>query len=182
MSDKIDKMKDKFKNAVSKIFPDSDKRAFAIIAAAIILIGLVSFAFRDSGSSADKSAQSTDTSDIAALTEKAIEEKIKAMVESIDGAGNAGVSVSLESTGTIHYAQDINEKTENASISKDSEYIYTEGTNGSPDGLVIRVDGPVIRGVAVVCDGGGSAVIRSEIKSMISSLYAIGSDRIYVGK
>lgn len=177
-----EKTNEKIKKLMGKIFPGSDKKTFAIIAAAIILIGLVSFSFRDSGSETDKGVQTPDTADVAALTEKAVEEKIKNMVERIDGAGNASVSVSLESTGTVHYAQDVNEKKENDSISKDSEYIYTEGTNGSPDGLVIRVDGPVLRGVAVVCDGGDSAVVKGEIKSMISSLYSIGSDRIYVGK
>lgn len=177
-----EKTNEKLKKIMVRICPDSDKRTFVIIAAAIILIVLVSFAFKDSGEKTEKTVQMPDTADIAVLTEQAVEEKIKSMVESIDGAGSASVSVSLESTGTIHYAQDIDEKKENDSISKDSEYIYTEGTNGSPDGLVIRVDGPVIRGVAVVCDGGESAVVKGEIKSMISSLYSIGSDRIYVGK
>jgi len=175
-------MIDKIKNGIKKLYASGNKKLFMLIAAAIAVICIIPFVSGSSESDTGGQTCVLSGADITSLTETAIEEKIKTMVESIDGAGKVSVSVSLESTGTVHYAQDVNEKRENDSISKDSEYIYTEGTKGSPDGLVIRVDGPKIRGVAVVCDGGESSVIKSEIKSMIASLYAIGSDRIYVGK
>lgn len=39
-----------------------------------------------------------------------------------------------------------------------------------------------VEGVAVVCDGGDRAAVRSEIIELISSLYGIGSNRISVSK
>lgn len=178
---KIEKLKDIFKSD----FKDGKKRLFiAVSAAAVIMI----IAFTGGGGSlSDKNVSSKNDGEADKKTEieyieDALAKKIEALVSEIDGAGNVSVSVSLVSTGTVHYAQDINEKKENDSILKDSEYIYTEGTAGEPDGLIVKIDAPVIGGVAVVCDGGESAVVRSEIKSLITSLYDIGSDRVYVGK
>ena len=39
-----------------------------------------------------------------------------------------------------------------------------------------------VEGVAIVCDGGDRASVRSEIIELISSLYGIGSNRISVSK
>ncbi len=177
-------VKEKIKSVKSKL--KTDKKTFLLLVPAGIIVLII--AFTGGGNvvkNTDKNAKNTPENDGGyeiEYVENAVAQKIKSLVCEIDGAGNVNVSVSLESTGTIHYAQDVNEKKENDSIFKDSEYIYTEGNAGQPDGLIVRIDAPVIKGVAVVCDGGESAVIKNEIKSLISSLYNIGSDRIYVGK
>lgn len=177
IKEKIDFVKSKLK---------TDKKTFFVLISAGIMVLIIAFTGGGSvGKNDNKNAKNTADNDGGTeieYVENAVAQKIKSLVCEIDGAGNVNVSVSLESTGTIHYAQDINEKKENDSIFKDSEYIYTEGNAGQPDGLIVRIDAPVIKGVAVVCDGGESAVIKNEIKSLISSLYNIGSDRIYVGK
>ena len=177
-------VKEKLKSVKSKL--KTDKKTFFLLVTAGIIVLIIAFTGGGNvGKNTDKNTKNTVENDGKTeieFVENAVAQKIKSLVCEIDGAGNVNVSVSLESTGTIHYAQDVNEKKENDSIFKDSEYIYTEGNAGQPDGLIVRIDAPVIKGVAVVCDGGESAVIKNEIKSLISSLYDIGSDRIYVGK
>lgn len=177
-------IKEKLKSVKSKL--KTDKKTFFLLVTAGIIVLIIAFTGGgNAGKNTDKNTKNTGENDGETeieFVENAIAQKIKSLVCEIDGAGNVNVSVSLESTGTVHYAQDVNEKKENDSIFKDSEYIYTEGNAGQPDGLIVRIDAPVIKGVAVVCDGGESAVIKNEIKSLISSLYDIGSDRIYVGK
>ncbi len=177
-------LKDKIKKTAEKLKEDK-KTAFILFSAAVLVLviafGGIGSSDRKTVSGTKNQAENAEKTEIECI-EDVLGQKITALVSNIDGVGKVSVSVSLQSTGTIHYAQDINEKRENDSIFKDSEYIYTEGNAGQPDGLIVRIDAPVIRGVAVVCDGGESAVIKNEIKSLISSLYNIGSDRIYVGK
>ena len=163
-----------------------DRKTVFILSAAAVLAVVAAFGgIGENGikniSDSKKDCTDTEKTEIESI-EDALGQKISTLVSNMEGVGNVSVSVCIQSTGTVHYAQDINEKKENGSIFKDSEYIYTEGNAGQPDGLIVRIDAPVIRGVAVVCDGGESAVIKNEIKSLISSLYDIGSDRIYVGK
>ena len=42
--------------------------------------------------------------------------------------------------------------------------------------------GGAVTSVAIVCKGAGRASVRAELTSMISSLYGIGSNRIYIAK
>lgn len=177
-------IKNKIKEIAEKLKEDK-KTAFILFSAAVLVLviafGSIGSSDRKTVSKSKNQAENVKKTEIESI-EDVLGQKITALVSNIDGVGKVSVNVSLQSTGTIYYAQDINEKKENDSIFKDSEYIYTEGNAGQPDGLIVRIDAPVIRGVAVVCDGGESAVIKNEIKSLISSLYNIGSDRIYVGK
>ena len=66
-------------------------------------------------------------------------------------------------------------------MSEDSEIVIYESQNGVDEGLVISIKSPDVIGVAIVCEGGESSVVKAEITKLVTSLFGIGADRVYVG-
>ena len=73
-------------------------------------------------------------------------------------------------------------ETDDGSSSEDKEIVLYESSGGSDSGLVVSIRSPDISGVVILCEGGGSSVVRAEITKLVTSLFGIGSDRVYVGE
>lgn len=118
-----------------------------------------------------------------------IEKKLTEIISSIDGAGKTGVMVTLESGAEQVYAK--NEKIKNDSsadesklnedFSQEKEYVLIE-TDGDEGGLIIKLIQPKIRGVAIVCEGGGDDAVRQEIIQTVTAVLDISSSRVYIAK
>ena len=99
--------------------------------------------------------------------------------EGIDGAGKSMVMLTLASDGEASYAADIRsesavgERTTESSYEK--TYLIIDGANGET-GLIQKTTAPEVRGVAVVCEGGGSAAVKREITETISAAAEIAVD------
>lgn len=119
-----------------------------------------------------------------------IEERLSQIISSIDGAGKTKVMVTLENGTEQVYAA--NEKTASDSssdadgsagkISDEKEYVIIETDSKGEQGLVIKLIQPKIRGVAVVCEGGDSDIIRREIQETVTAVLDISASRVYVTK
>jgi stage III sporulation protein AG len=81
-----------------------------------------------------------------------IEKRLIKIISSINGTGNINVMVTLENL---------------------EENVYTQKE-------LATVRTPKVRGVAVVCDGGGNAVIREKITSTVAKALGISSARVNV--
>lgn len=125
------------------------------------------------------SAMSTQTF-TADEIEQRLEEKLINMISSVKGAGNVQVMVTVASAGEYVYAENKQYDSDTDSSSSDTEIVIFE-QNDTETGLVISIKSPDVLGVAVLCEGGGSSVVRSEITDLVTSLFGIGSDRVYVG-
>lgn len=119
----------------------------------------------------------SSTSDI----EKVLEEKLISIISQVKGAGKASAVVTVGSSGEYVYAENVKKESDSNSMSQDSEIVIYESQNGVDSGLVISIKGPDIIGVAIVCEGGESSVVKAEITKLVTSLFGIGSDRVYVG-
>ena len=116
-----------------------------------------------------------------------IEKRLTEIVSSIDGAGKTRVMVTLESGAEQVYAR--NEKIntsggtalEKENFSDEKEYVLIE-TDGNEGGMIIKLIQPKIRGVAVVCEGGGSDAVRQEITQAITAVLDISASRVYITK
>ena len=167
---------EKFKN---------DKKLIIIVLAGIIGVILLLF----SGESDNKTVNSdektenkqTETIQIKSIeeTEKLLSDKISGIVSSISGVGSVSVAVSVASSGKYVYAENLKSETDSDSFSTDSELVILSADDNPA--LLLCISAPEITGVAVVCQGGSSAVIREEVIKLISGLLGIGSDKIYVG-
>ncbi len=81
-----------------------------------------------------------------------LEEELTALCRQVAGVGDATVSVTL-ATGW--------------------QYTYS----GS---RLLSETPPRVLGIAVVCTGGGNAAVRAELTALLSSVTAVGTNRIYV--
>ena len=115
-----------------------------------------------------------------------LEERITSIISSIDGAGATRVMVTFESGGEDIYLHD-SDYGENAasdgknSVERKDEYVIIDGSSGE-QGIVVRRAEPKVRGVAVVCEGGGSETVRAQITETVTALLDISSARVSVAK
>ena len=81
-----------------------------------------------------------------------LEERVAYQLARISGVSNVSVMLTVESG---------------------SEFVY-QGSNR------VRIITPTVRGVSVVAQGGESPVLQQEIIAMLSALFNLGSNRIFV--
>lgn len=161
-----------------------DKKLIAVMA--VGLAGALILMFGGMKTEKTPSEEVTKEAETAAVSldeaEKLLEEKLRTLISTVQGAGSVSVMVTVESAGEYVYAE--NKKSEGGSgaSSDENEYVIYESSEGINSGLVLCIKSPKVTGVAVICDGGDSAVIKSEITGLVTSLFGIGANQVYVGK
>jgi stage III sporulation protein AG len=192
------KEKKKAKGMFQKLAENDTYRKIVLVAgiAGIILI-VLSENFRSCG--AQPSASSSSSPAKAVLTaeeyEKQMEEKLSGIISQIDGAGNVKVMVTLEQTSQDIYATQ--EKTNDQQTSEnaasgagrqetnntdETSYLLVKDSDGSERALQVTEIQPVIKGVVVVCDGGGDPSVQQEITDVVTTAMHITSVRVCVIK
>ncbi len=115
-----------------------------------------------------------------------LEERLTLLISRIEGVGSVTVMVTLESSvedvylHNFDYGENIDSGGKSNIEQKDEYVIVDDGQ--SENGIVVRVNQPKIRGVAVVCEGGGSDVIRTRITETVTALLDISSARVSVSE
>lgn len=113
-------------------------------------------------------------------TESELCREVEKMLSQIKGAGDVSVMLTYENSGEKIYATDNENDTSSENQSSSNyKHIIVDGNNGE-EGLVIKELYPRIRGVAVVCSGGDDPQVQSNISSLLSALFDIGSNRISI--
>lgn len=120
-----------------------------------------------------------------------LEKKLTDILKNISGVGDAKVMITLESSASVIYAQDEESDNqtqgaagqEDASIksSYNSQHVLIE-ESGDKKALVETNIMPEIKGVAVVCSGGGDIMVIKNITDLVSALLALPTNRICVTK
>lgn len=129
----------------------SDKARTALIIVGLVAIVLI---FLSSQFSASESSQSD------ALSMEDYQENLSTqvlnMVESVEGAGEARILLTLENS---------------------YEYIYLD------DGKTLqKINEPTVRGVVVACQGADSAVVRADITELLTTVLNIPSTKVCISK
>ena len=119
--------------------------------------------------SAAPAAKTGSTADYAAE----LETRLTALISRVEGAGKTAVMVTLESGSESIYATDTD---------SDGSSTHVLLGSGGADGLVETVETPRVLGVAVVCEGGGSAAVQSRVTALVQALTGIGTNHITVAK
>lgn len=117
----------------------------------------------------------------------ALEERLTALIGRIDGVGRCRVMVTLENGIKYVYASE--EKTgsdyktqgDTASQADDSEttVILVQTDNGY-EGLLVTELQPTVKGVVVVCEGGGDSVVQTRVKEALTAVLNITEKRVCV--
>lgn len=122
------------------------------------------------------------------------EEKLLSLVSGIQGVGQAQVWVTLESGVEYVYVQ---EEVRNTDTTKDygetgvktlrekdnseQKYILVN-QNGVEQPLVQKQLEPTVKGVVIVCEGGGRAEVTEQVVNAVTCALGISSNRVFVAK
>ena len=170
-----DKIFEKIKN---------DKKILIIIAIGIIGTVMLMFSGQDENVSDDTENRdaAVDIEKLATIDdiEQKLESKLEKLISSMSGVGNVSVIVTIASSDEYIFAENIKTETDSDSSSTDRNIIISGNKDG--DGVVEKgVKTPDVLGVAVVCQGADNLIVKSEITNLVTSLFGIGIDRVYVG-
>lgn len=154
---------------------DEKKRVNLLIGiglAGLLLLAVSAWLPTDSAKSTQpmQTAPVSDSSDNYAAR---LEERLTALISAVDGAGKTTVMVTLESGSESVYATDTD---------SDGASTHVLLGSGGADGLVETVQTPRILGVAVVCEGGGTAAVQNRVTALVEALTGIGTNHITVAK
>ena len=118
--------------------------------------------------------------DITAI-ESTIEEKLCALIKTVEGAGKVKVIVTVDCLEEKTVA--INSEAENGENKSEykSEYVIIESA-GDSEGLLLKITAPVIRGVGITCEGAESQNVKQEIIRLVSASLGVPVNRIWVTK
>lgn len=155
---------------------EKGRKLLIIGAAAILVLLLLSSAFGGSKSSPKVNKSGEDTAQIAEKTaelEQALEARVKALVERIDGAGTATVMITLDRSSTPLYEKD--EKMANSNYETET-VLAGSGKEPLQAGVVL----PKVRGAAVVCAGAADPVVQEKVTNAVAKALNIGISRVYV--
>lgn len=111
-----------------------------------------------------------------------METRISALLRQVEGVGACRVMVTLESDVQTVYATDTVSSVGVDGSSSLSENYLTVDTEAGPVGLLLTHLQPTVKGVAVVCDGGDSAVTRQRVIEVVSTAFHISERRVCVVK
>lgn len=136
---------------------------------------------------------SIPTDDELSVYTKYMEERLKDILESMEGVGEAEVMITYASGYELVPLQEItksNDRTEETDAnggtrmiqveSLTQETVYTVDEQGNQIPYVLSIREPAIVGVAVCAQGGGNPVIQRNITALIQSLFRIEANRIVV--
>lgn len=123
--------------------------------------------------------------------EKRYQQRIEQLVAKIDGVGAAQVTVTLDSGIEYVYAKEESKDTDRQSGSGetlsqrdsiDQKTILIEDENGRKKALLRTTLEPRVRGVVVVCEGGGDARVAERVTEAVKTALGISSTKVCVTK
>lgn len=103
-----------------------------------------------------------------------LEDQLETLIAQVDGVGRVEVMVTLAQGEQSIYATD--QETSQDGSSRSSHVLTGD------EGLVETVQAPRVLGVAVVCEGGGSAAVQNRVSALVQSLTGVGANHITVAK
>ncbi len=121
------------------------------------------------------------------------EQHLKELLSHMEGVGQCRIFVTFESgveyvyateqKGNSDYSENKNDSSEQVSQKENTEesIILIDGDNGKT-GLLRTEIQPQVKGVVVVCEGGGNAAVAERIVSAITTALNISSRRVCVTK
>ena len=97
------------------------------------------------------------------------EKKIRELCSKVEGVSDVSVAVSFEGGFESVYARN-----------DDDGDVVVIGSGSNKNAVKIKEKAPEIKGVGVVCRGGGDPVIQQKLLKLISAAFGISSNKIYV--
>lgn len=173
---------------------DKKVKVIAVLGIAGILLILLSEFLPGKEKKQDAAGSAVAAETDAAVKAQQLEEKLRSIVECIEGVGQADVMVTLQNGVEYIYAQE--EKTNTDTVedataqagskvqqknSSEQSYILIESSGEKRPVLITQLE-PKVQGVVVVCDGGGSASVVERVINAVTVALDIPSNKVSVAK
>lgn len=161
-------------NGLMKRMMSSPKAAFA--AAAVGIIGMVLILFSGGSEEGEKKTETADTESFSVRQySEELTQELQEVLSSIEGVGNTEIMITFGGSESYSYASDTKEDEGR----KESEYVRMKsGSDEEP--LLEKVGYPRVKGVIVVCQGGGSDRVRERVYEAVTTVFGIPSSRVCV--
>lgn len=137
----------------------------------LLLLALAILLLLFGGSVGKERDQNESDAEITERTEayrRELEERLASLCAEVEGAGRISVMITLDGTARAVYATDTRGDGK-------SDYVLSGGK-----GLLLSHAYPDVVGVAIVCDGGGNALVTDKLTRLSAAALGIGTNRIYV--
>jgi len=162
-----------------------DKKALTAImllgTGGLLLIMISSFLpDKEKSGEAVRSVSSTDFSDSADYCYET-ERRLESFLETIDGAGDVRVYLTVGTDQRYVYAREEKISRSENKTEEEEKYVMIGGGNGK-NALVETVEVPEITGAVVACTGCDSPVVTERIYRAVSAALGISSGKIFVTK
>lgn len=125
---------------------------------------------------------------------KALEERLGQLLEEVEGVGKVKVMVTLQGGYSYVYAKEAKSNNDRMEDSRAAEskktqeknileetYILVDGPSGKKPLITAQIE-PEIRGVVVICQGGGSPVVAARVVETVKVALNISSAQIAVSQ
>lgn len=147
-------------------------RPWILIIAALIGILLLLFGDRiPLGKTAAESVDEDAEEDELILYQSYLEDRVKSLCESVSGVSHVTAVVSLSGGFESIYA---------TQIDGDAEEYVVIGSGSSAEALFLSRAAPEIRGIGIVCRGGGNPTVKQELTALLGATFHVSSNRIYI--
>ena len=166
--------------------------AAGILAMALLLLpGLFS-----SGAKEDAAPQTElEAAESLEKYASALEQKLCETLGAVEGVGRVKVLLTMEKGQERVYATERQSGTGNrTSLTGESQksientadsnekYILVRGASGAEEPILLRVLEPTVRGVVILCEGGGDPGVRESVIAAAKAALAVPANRISVHK
>ena len=108
-----------------------------------------------------------------------MEEKVRALCESVSGISGVRVVVTLASGYEYIYAKDGEALSSGDKINATYQYL-TVGNGSDEKTVYLSERAPTVAGIGIVCRGGGDPTRKKELLLLISAAFGVPSNKIYI--
>ena len=172
---------------IKTINKNTKNKYLIIVGLAGILLIFISGMFPKETTNSNNIDSKNDLSSYSNRLKKELEKTIS----NIDGAGKAEVFLSFERGYEYIYAKTDKQTADKKESSKSNEYTADEKSTGEEEYIIVKTDDgeeplivteiePKIKGIVVVCKGGGNDIVAKKITTAISVCLGISESKICV--
>lgn len=144
----------------------------ALLAAGAGLLAMLLILLSELLPSGTAAAASSGSSQSTAEHQQQLEERLETLISQMSGAGKTTVMVTLETGEESIYAVD----TQSGDLQTQNTHVLLDDGSALTETVYL----PQVRGVAVLCEGGGDVRVAARITELIGALLDLPSNRICV--
>lgn len=183
----------KMSNKKSFLSISIDKWIMLALAGVLLIVGTTVFPDNNKNKRKNENVVNVENKDKDNGYASVMEKQLKDILESVKGVGKVNVMITVEDNGKqivlreqpytksseVKQAKE-GEEVISSDISQEDRVVLGAGENGDNSPYVISSKKPVIKGVAVVAQGGGNPVVVEKITNVIKSLFEVSVHKISV--